>query len=75
MKLPKLITVFKVKINYKSGISEVFECKKFTIKSDDSMTWEIYNAKKKKPIDITVNGVAGIESVWQVGYRKTVVWE
>ena len=29
MKLPKLITVFKVKVNYKSGISEVFECTEF----------------------------------------------
>ena len=72
MRLPKLITVFKVKVNYKSGISEVFECTTFSIKGKN-LSWK-HSSHKYKPIDIALNSVDDIESVWQVGYRKILVW-
>jgi hypothetical protein len=74
MKKPKIVVVFKVKVNYKSGISEVFECTKFVVKTNNSMEWTVYPSKKR-PIDIAVNGTADIESVWQIGSRRAVVWQ
>lgn len=73
MKLPKIINVFKIKINYKSGISEVFECKEFNLKGKN-ISWK-FHSFQYKPIDIAFNSVEDIESIWQVGHRKTVVWE
>lgn len=73
MKLPKLITVFKVKVNYKSGISEVFECTKFEIQGK-RISWTSYGYSYK-PLDIAFNSVDDIESIWQVGFRKTIIWE
>lgn len=72
MKLPKLITVFKVKVNYKSGISETFEALEFSIKGNN-LTWKSSN-NRYKPLDIAFNSVDDIESVWQVGFRKTIIW-
>ena len=73
MKLPKLITVFKVKVNYKSGISEVFECTKFEILGKN-LTWKSHD-HRCAPIDIALSSVDDIESVWQVGFRKTIIWK
>ena len=72
MKLPKLVTVFKVKVNYKSGISETFEVLEFSIKGR-SLTWSSFN-NHYKPLDIAFNSVEDIESIWQVGFRKTIIW-
>ena len=73
MKLPKLITVFKVKINYKSGISEVFECTEFKILGK-SLEWKSHD-QRYKPLSIALGSVDNIESVWKVGFRKTIIWE
>lgn len=73
MKLPKLITVFKVKVNYKSGISEVFECTEFKILGK-SLEWKS-RGFHYKPIDIAFNSVDDIESIWQVGFRKVIIWK
>ena len=73
MKLPKLITVFKVKVNYKSGISEVFECTKFEILGKN-LSWKSHDYRYK-PLDIALSSVDDIESVWQVGFRKTIIWK
>ena len=73
MKALKLISVFKVKVNYKSGASEVFECTKFSIKAKD-ISWLSFNPKCR-PLDIAFNSVDDIESVWQVGVRKVIVWK
>lgn len=72
MKLPKLVTVFKVKVNYKSGISETFEVLEFSIKGKN-LTWKSFN-HRYKPLDIAFNSVDDIESIWQVGFRKTIIW-
>ena len=73
MKLPKLITVFKVKINYKSGISEVFECTEFKTLGK-SLEWKSHD-QRHKPLNIALGSVDNIESVWKVGFRKTIIWE
>lgn len=73
MKYPKITTVFKVKVNYKSGLSEVFECYKLSIKGKN-LEWESFN-HRNKPIDIAFNSVSDIESIWQIGYRKVIVWK
>lgn len=73
MKLPELTTVFKVKVNYKSGISEVFECLEFSIKGKN-LSWKFFD-QRYKPLDIAFSSVDDIESVWQVGYRKAIVWK
>lgn len=71
MKFPKIITIFKIKVNYKSGISEVFECKKFSIEGN-RLSW-VHTNDRYKPLDIAFNTVGDIESVWQVGHRKAIV--
>ena len=73
MKLPKLITVFKVKVNYKSGISEVFECTEFKIQGKN-ISWKSHDYHYK-PLNIAFNSVDDIESIWQVGFRKVVIWK
>lgn len=72
MKLPKLITVFKVKVNYKSGISEVFECTELKIQGKN-LSWKSHDYHYK-PLDIAFSSVDNIESIWQVGFRKTITW-
>lgn len=62
MKLPKIITVFKIKINYKSGKSEVFECREFTIKGKN-LSWK-YNSDAYRPTGIALSSVDDIESIW-----------
>lgn len=73
MKLPKLVTVFKVKVNYKSGISETFECIAFSIKGKN-LTWKFFN-DRYRPLDIAFSSVDDIESIWQVGFRKAIIWK
>ena len=73
MKLPKLITVFKVKVNYKSGISEVFECTEFKIQGND-LSWKSHDYHYK-PLSIALNPVDDIESIWQVGFSNVIIWE
>ena len=55
-------TQFKVRVNYKSGISEEFWCYGFTFRSGE-VTWTPVD-DNKKPIFI---GIEPIESVYQVG--------
>lgn len=71
MKFPKIVTIFKVKVNYKSGISEVFECRKFSIEGR-KISWVCAN-NLYRPLDIAFNSSEDIESVWQVGHRKAIV--
>lgn len=72
MKFPRIVKVFKVRINYKSGIQEVIKVKKFEIKSDfSSATWMVYNAKNR----ILAIGLQNIESVYQLGWFYGITWE
>lgn len=73
MKLPRLITVFKVKVNYKSGHSEAFECTEFSIKGKH-ISWCSFGPVGR-PLDIAFSSVDDIESIWQVGFRRTIVWK
>jgi len=70
MKLPKIVTVFKIKINYKSGISEIFECRSFDVENGQ-VKWT--NAGEKRPV--LMNYFEAVESVWRVSQHKTIVWE
>ena len=54
---------FRIRVNYKSGISEEFDVYSFSI-NGDVYNWEPVHITEK-PILI---GVDDIESVWQVGY-------
>jgi len=70
----KIITVFKVKINYKSGHSEIFECTSFKVEGKN-LKWSSFGGKhRQKPLDLVFSSVDDIESVWQLSYRKTIQW-
>lgn len=72
MKFPRIAKVFKVRINYKSGIQEVIKVKKFEIKKDfSSATWTIYSAKNRA----LAIGLQNIESVYQIGYSYSTEWQ
>ena len=72
MKFPRIIKVFKVRINYKSGIQEVIKVKKFEIKNDfSSATWTIHSAKNRA----LAIGLQNIESVYQIGWSYGIIWE
>lgn len=58
-------TVFKIKVNYKSGISEVFECLSFKVKQGD-VTWEAFGDVKP----LLMNYHEAVESVWQISHRE-----
>lgn len=72
MKVPRIIKVFKVRINYKSGIQELIKVKKFEIKNDfSSATWTESSAKNQ----ILVMGLENIESIYQIGYSYSIKWK
>ena len=59
------MTIFTIKVNYKSGISHTFDVTKFSI---DGGSWSWTPAdEQNKPILL---GVEHIESVWQVGIKE-----
>lgn len=62
-------TVFKIRIVYKSGYTHDFECTEFIVEGD-GYKWRAID-DRNKPIKLGVDDVA---AVWQVGYRKRIVW-
>lgn len=58
-------TIYTVRINYKSGKVEEFDCTRFKITNGSSAEWEACG--DKNPIWLNV---ADIESVWQISSRK-----
>lgn len=64
----KRITVFTIRIVYKSGYIHDFEVTEFN-HSGGKYTWESYD-HHNKPVQLGADDVA---AVWQVGYRK--VWK
>lgn len=59
------MTIFTIKVNYKSGISQTFDVTEFSI---DGGAWKWMSAdEQNKPILL---GVENIESVWQVGIKE-----
>jgi hypothetical protein len=61
MKIPKIKKCVKIKINYKSGISETFLCSEFQLKGRD-ISWEAYASYY--PVDIAFSSSDDIESIW-----------
>lgn len=59
------MTIFTIKVNYKSGISHMFDVTEFSIEGD-SWTWAATD-KQNKPVLL---GVENVESVWQVGIKE-----
>lgn len=61
--------VYRVRVNYKSSRSEVFECVTFkTTTQSGTLTgieWESYGDVKPMLI-----GINDIESIWQIGERE-----
>lgn len=57
-------TVFRVRIVYKSGYVQDFDCTDFTM-SDNTITWMA--AGNINPLKI---GIDDIAAVWQLGERK-----
>lgn len=60
------MTIFTIKVNYKSGISHTFDVTEFSIEGN-SLTWVSVD-KQNKPVLL---GVENIESVWQVGIKES----
>lgn len=67
-KLPKRVTIYKVRIVYKSGYFHDFEARKFSIVPGKSIEWE-HADNDNRPLWIGFDDVA---AVYQVGYRK--IW-
>lgn len=64
----KRVTVYKVRVVYKSGYTHDFEATRFDVKGG-SYSWDNF-ANDNKPIQLGADDVA---AVWQLGYRK--VWK
>lgn len=62
-------TVYTVRIVYKSGHVQDFECTEFRIK-DGAYTWAAVS-QQCKPI---LMGIDEIAAVWQVGSRRRFKW-
>ena len=58
------MTIFTIKVNYKSGISHTFDVTEFSI-DGGAWTWTPAD-ERNKPILL---GVDNIESVWQIGVK------
>ena len=54
---------FKLRINYKSGISEEIEVHEFSV-DKGTWTWKAVNPDTNQAVFM---GVDNVESVWQVG--------
>ena len=68
-----LIKIYKIKINYISGRSESFWCKKYELDSNGLLTYTVYcnDEYPVKPIIIR-NQFDQIESIWQVEMKDEV---
>lgn len=55
---------FRVRINYKSGISEELDVYEFSV-DKGLWTWKAVNPETNHPL---IMGVDNVESVWQIGY-------
>lgn len=64
----KRVTVYKVRVVYKSGYIHDFETTQFSLKNG-VYSWSNYS-DTNKPIEL---GGGEIAAVWQIGYRK--VWK
>jgi len=60
-----MITIYKIRVNYKSGIQEEFWVKEFSIKNDN-WKWVSFDIIKS-PIYMNVDE---IESVWQLESKE-----
>lgn len=61
-------TVFTIRINYKSGKTEEFECYKFSCIPGKEASWE--GAGYPSPIWL---GYENVESIWQISSREVEV--
>ena len=65
----KLVTVFTIKVLYKSGASHQFDAYEFSIKNG---TYRWHSADDRNtPLEL---GGSEIAAVWQVGHHKKLVW-
>jgi hypothetical protein len=60
------MNVFKIRIVYKSGCTQDFECIKFKINSN-GYEWDSYYANGPKPLLL---GIEEIAAVWQLDARE-----
>lgn len=61
------MTIYKIRVNYKSGISETFWCENFEYGSG-SYSWKpIYHEGNIKPLLL---GSDNVESVWQIDHTE-----
>lgn len=72
MKFPKIIKVFKIRINYKSGIQEVIKMREFEISGDFSKVKWVTLSQKHRIIAL---GIDNIESVYQLGWSYAIIWK
>ena len=72
MKIPKLVNIFKIQINYKSGASVVGNYRKFEGDTNgNEITSLKWIADGGRPIFMNV---PEIESVYQLGVKKRLRW-
>ena len=64
----KRVTVYKVRVVYKSGYIHDFETTQFE-RNGGTYSWDNFY-DENRPIQLGVNEIA---AVWQIGYRK--VWK
>ena len=74
MKIPKIVPVFKIQINYKSGISVIGNFRKFVGDANGreitSLKW-LTDGDGSRPIFMNVDE---IESIYQIGLKKRIRW-
>lgn len=66
--------IYKVRINYKSGISETHWFTDFKYSKDHSGAMTMKWAPAFTNARPVLLGVDDVESVWQVDYKKRLVW-
>ena len=59
------IDVFLIRVRYKSGAIEEFECTEFSVNGKNSASWTWHG--EKRPLFLNLEDV---ESIWQVSSRK-----
>lgn len=67
--MPKIVSVFTIRVVYKSGYTHDFECYSFTT-NGSRYSWDCADVNNK-PLQLGADDVAAI---WQVGSRKTIKW-
>jgi hypothetical protein len=65
----RIVPVYTVQVNYKSGISMRFDCFDFKLR-DSVYSWTAASTQNK-PVTL---GADNVESVWQVGVYKVIKW-